>query len=75
MNINAPGGALRCLLRPQLRHVPCFHWCERARVQAQGGAQLACYLGGYASIVRLKPAGPEKKRPNSERFPEIRQIR
>ena len=25
----------------------------------------------YASIVRLKPAGPEKKRPNSERFPDI----
>ena len=69
MSINAPGGALRCLLRPQLRHVPHSDWCERTRVRAPRGAQLAYYLGGYASNVRLKPAGPEKKRPNSERFP------
>ena len=55
-----------CLLRPPLRHLARFDWCERARVQAQGGAQLACRLGctTYASNVRLKPAGPEQETPD-----------
>ncbi len=64
--MNAPGGALRCLLRPQLRHVPRSYWCERARVQAKGGQGGPPNLHAttvYASNVRLRPARPEKKTP------------
>ena len=55
---------------------PCtlFLLVHGARVQAKGGAKRGPNVQGtynYASNVRLKPAGPEKKRPNSERFPDI----
>ena len=53
---------------------PCtlFLLVQGARVQAKGGAKRGPNVQGtYASKVRLKPAGPEKKRPNSERFPDI----
>lgn len=45
---------------------------SRPRGGQGGGPNLQAT---YASHVRLKPAGPEKKRPNSERFPEHRGIR
>ena len=45
MSMNAPGVERYVgLLRPQLRHVPASHWCERARVQAQGGPQTCMLL-------------------------------